>query len=56
MPQKDKVAKVRAAQIEEIAKLKLPDLNCLDLESAKSSSPWDSFKYGPRVNLKKTKG
>ena len=36
MPQKDKVGKVSLSQIEEIAKIKLPDLNCLDLESAKS--------------------
>ena len=36
MPQKDKVAKVTSAQIEEIAKIKLPDLNCLELESAKA--------------------
>ena len=36
MPQKDKVAQVTSAQIEEIAKIKLPDLNCLELESAKA--------------------
>ena len=36
MPQKDKVGKVTPAQVEEIAKIKLPDLNCLDLEAAKS--------------------
>ena len=35
-PQKDKVGSVTMAQIEEIAKTKLPDLNCLDPESAKS--------------------
>ena len=35
-PQKEKVGKVTPSQIEEIAKEKLPDLNCLDLESAKS--------------------
>ena len=35
-PQKDKAGTVTMAQIEEIAKTKLPDLNCLDLESAKS--------------------
>ena len=34
MPQKDKVAKVTMAQIEEIAKTKLPDLNCVGIESA----------------------
>ena len=36
MPQKDKVGKVTPAQIEEIAKIKLPDLNGLDLDSAKA--------------------
>lgn len=36
MPQKDKVGKVTPVQVEEIAKIKLPDLNCLDLEAAKS--------------------
>ena len=35
-PQKEKVGKITPAQIEEIAKEKMPDLNCLDLESAKS--------------------
>ena len=36
MPQKDKVGKVTPAQIEEIAKIKLPDLNGLSLDSAKA--------------------
>ena len=36
MPHKEKVGKVTQAQIEEIAKVKLPDLNGLSLESAKS--------------------
>ena len=35
-PQKEKVGKVTSAQIEEIAKEKLPDLNGLNLESAKA--------------------
>lgn len=34
MPQKDKVGKVKTAQIEEIAKVKLEDLNCTTLEAA----------------------
>jgi large subunit ribosomal protein L11 len=34
MPQKDKVGKVTMAQITEIAKLKMPDLNCTELNSA----------------------
>jgi large subunit ribosomal protein L11 len=36
MPQKDKVGKVSMATIKEIATLKLPDLNCLNVESAMS--------------------
>lgn len=34
MPQKDKVGTVKNAQVEEIAKVKLPDLNCTTLEAA----------------------
>ncbi len=34
IPHKIKVGKVTRAQIEEIAKIKLPDLNCSDLEAA----------------------
>ncbi len=34
MPQKDKVGKVSMAQVTEIAKTKLPDLNCMTVESA----------------------
>ena len=33
-PNKNKVAKITAKQVEDIAKLKLPDLNCDTLESA----------------------
>ena len=35
-PNKTKVGKLTKAQVEEIAKLKLPDLNCSSLESAMS--------------------
>lgn len=35
-PNRDKVGKLTKAQVEEIAKTKLPDLNCTDLEAAKS--------------------
>ena len=35
-PNRDKVAKLTAAQVEEIAKLKMPDLNTDSLESAMS--------------------
>lgn len=34
MPNKQKVGSVTREQIEEIAKTKLPDLNCVDLEAA----------------------
>ena len=34
MPQKDKVGKVKQDQIRQIAQVKLPDLNCLKVESA----------------------
>jgi len=36
MPNREKVGKVTDAQIEEIAKLKMPDLNSASLEAAKS--------------------
>jgi large subunit ribosomal protein L11 len=35
-PHKTKVGKITQAQIEEIAKLKMPDLNCFDLDAAKN--------------------
>ena len=35
-PNKNKVAKLTKAQVEEIAKTKMPDLNCTSLESAMS--------------------
>jgi len=34
-PNKQKVGKIKKSDIEEIAKIKLPDLNTLDIESAK---------------------
>lgn len=34
MPQKDKVGKINQAQIKKIAQIKLPDLNCYDVEAA----------------------
>ncbi|NQU63683.1 MAG: 50S ribosomal protein L11 [SAR324 cluster bacterium] len=34
-PNRIKVGKVTEAQLEEIAKIKMPDLNCYDLEAAK---------------------
>ena len=34
-PNKTKVGRITEAQLEEIAKIKMPDLNCYDLEAAK---------------------
>jgi len=34
VPNKEKVGKLTKAQVEKIAKIKLPDLNCLSIESA----------------------
>ncbi|MCX6626503.1 MAG: 50S ribosomal protein L11, partial [Candidatus Solibacter sp.] len=36
-PHKTKVGKITQAQIEEIAKIKMPDLNCFELEAAMRS-------------------
>ena len=36
-PHKTKVGKITQKQVEEIAKIKMPDLNCFDLESAMNS-------------------
>ncbi|GIU79373.1 MAG: 50S ribosomal protein L11 [Bryobacteraceae bacterium] len=33
-PNRNKVAKITMKQVEEIAKIKMPDLNCFDLEAA----------------------
>ena len=35
-PNRDKVGKLTKAQVEDIAKTKMPDLNCTDMESAMS--------------------
>lgn len=34
VPNKEKVGKVTRRQVEEIAKVKMPDLNCMDVDSA----------------------
>jgi len=36
-PNKNKVGKITEAQVDEIARVKMPDLNCFDVESAKNS-------------------
>ena len=50
MPQKDKVAKVTMAQIEEIAEVKLPDLNCLTKEAAVRQVKGTANSMGIEVN------
>ncbi len=37
VPNKNKVGRITDKQIEEIAKIKMPDLNCFDLDAAKRS-------------------
>ena len=46
-PNRSKVGKVTRAQVEEIAKIKLPDLNCTGLEAAIRQA-LDSPKPSPR--------
>ena len=48
-PQKEKAGKITKSQIEEIARLKMPDLNCLDLESAKSQVRGTALSMGLEV-------
>ena len=49
IPHKVKVGKVTKAQIEEIAKVKLPDLNCTDLEAAKRTIEGTARNMGIEV-------
>ena len=48
-PNRDKVAKLTAAQVEEIAKLKMPDLNTTSLDSAKSMVKGNARSMGITV-------
>ena len=48
-PQKEKAGKASPAQIEEIAKRKLPDLNCLSLEAAKSQVAGTAASMGLEI-------
>ncbi len=48
-PNKDKVATVRWAQVEEIAKVKMPDLNTKDIESAKRTIAGTARSMGINV-------
>ena len=50
-PNRDKVAKLTAAQVEEIAKLKMPDLNTTSLDSAKSMRRRVNKEMWERVSL-----
>jgi large subunit ribosomal protein L11 len=49
-PNRDKVGTVTMAQIEEIAKLKMPDLNCTTLESAVAQVLGTAQSSGINVN------
>lgn len=49
MPQKDKVGKIKPDQIKTIAQLKLPDLNCLKVESAMSQVAGTAKSMGIEV-------
>ena len=48
-PQKEKVGKISQAQIEEIAKIKLPDLNSADLSAAKSQVRGTALSMGLEI-------
>ncbi|MFN9068499.1 MAG: 50S ribosomal protein L11 [Bdellovibrionales bacterium] len=49
MPQKDKVGKIKPDQIKAIATLKIPDLNCLKVESAMSQVAGTAKSMGLEV-------
>ena len=55
MPQKDKVGKVSLDKINEIARLKLPDLNGLELSSAVSQVVGTAKSMGLEVSNEKVK-
>lgn len=48
-PNKNKVAKITMAQVEEIAKLKMPDLNAIDLDGAISMIKGTARSMGVEV-------
>jgi len=50
MPQKDKVGKVNMKIIKEIAELKMPDLNCMSVESAMSQVVGTARSMGLEVD------
>ena len=51
VPNKEKVGKITRAQLEEIAKIKLPDLNCDDLEAAVKIVAGTAKNMGVEVEL-----
>jgi len=48
-PNKNKVGKITATQVEEIAKQKMPDLNCFDLEGAIACVKGTALSMGVEV-------
>ena len=48
-PNKNKVGKITDKQIEEIAKIKMPDLNCFDIEAAKEAVKGTARSMGVEV-------
>jgi len=48
-PNKDKVGKINDQQVEEIAKIKMPDLNCFTLEAAKECVRGTAVSMGVEV-------
>ena len=48
-PNKNKVGKITEKQVEEIAKMKMPDLNCFDLEAAMRSVKGTARSMGVEV-------
>ena len=50
-PNKTKVGKITEKQVEEIAKIKMPDLNCFDVEAAMNSVKRHRPQHGRRRRL-----
>ena len=50
-PNKNKVGKITLKQVEEIAKIKMPDLNCFDVEAAMNSRQGHRPQHGRRRRL-----
>jgi len=50
-PQKDKVGKITRAQLEEIAKIKMPDLNANDMDAAVNIIAGTAHSMGVEYNI-----